>query len=150
MKLLTIKKIIFHSALVGFSMTMGDSHAISPCSVVDGIVSTTCYDLSIDGAGTNVSINSGVIISAGSANSPVDILPTASAVNLTNNGSIFVQANATGAIYSQGLVANIINNGRLYVEEGIFEARGIEVDVGSTIVTLINNKSIDGGWGGVG
>lgn len=129
---------------------MGVAHAISPCTVVDGMVSTTCYDLSIDSAGTNVSINVGVTIFGDGPTPPVAILPTASAVNLINNGSILVQTNGVGAIYSQGLVDSIINNGMLYVEDRNNEARGIEVDIGSTIVTLINNNSMDGGWGGYG
>lgn len=128
---------------------MGVAHAISPCTVVDGMVSTTCYDLSIDGAGTNVSINVGVTI-FGDGPTPVAILPTASAVNLINNGSILVQTNGVGAIYSQGLVDSIINNGTISVDTGLIEARGIEVEVGSTITALTNNNSIDSGLGGYG
>ncbi len=128
---------------------MGSAYAITTCSVVAGVVSTTCIDLSIDGAGTAVSINSGVTV-RGFASSPVVIETTASAVTLTNNGSILVEDNSIGAIYSKGSVTSIINNGTISVDTGLIEARGIEVEVGSTITTLTNNNSIDAGLGGYG
>lgn len=49
-----------------------------------------------------------------------------------------------------GSVTSIINNGTISVDTGLIEARGIEVEVGSTITTLANYNSIDAGLGGYG